>query len=115
MTNLRNLVEPYLDGLNQLAKLVGAAVPDYTTSNKTFGDAANKLQSDSQQWSIDVPFQGLGANAFYKAVQANQARAGMLIAKLSDFQTACENTSKAIESATNTSRSPRTITKPVIS
>lgn len=101
MATLHNLVDQYLDGLNQLAKLAGGAVSDYTTSNTTFGNTADKLNQDSQQWNISVPFQGLGADAFNKAVKANQARAEILIAKLGDFQVACENTSKAVETATD--------------
>lgn len=100
MANLHNLVEQYLDGLNHLDKLAGDAISDYTASNKTFGNTADKLRQNSQRWDISVPFQGLGADAFYQAVKANQTRAGILIAKLNDFQVACENTSKAIESAT---------------
>lgn len=102
MAKLRNLVEQYLDGLDQLSKLVGQGISDYTTSNTTFGNTADKLHQNSQQWNIGIAFQGLGANAFFNAVKANQARAGVLIAKLTDFQVACTNTSKAVDGATAT-------------
>src|SRR5438445_2473337 len=102
MATLHNLVEPYIDGLNHIRDLASAADTDYVTSNTTFGNTADKLRQASQMWTVGIAFQGLGADAFFKSVQANQARANMLIAKLHDFQVACDNTSKAVETATNT-------------
>ncbi|HEU5382073.1 MAG TPA: hypothetical protein VFV38_42180 [Ktedonobacteraceae bacterium] len=97
MTSLLDVIRPLTE---QLDNLNNKATPAITRYNQDTTQFQNYTKSSVTGMTGNIPFLGQGADACLAAVDRNASRAHHVVAKLSDFQLACDQTKKELEEMT---------------
>ena len=93
MTSFLDVIRPLTDQLQTMSTLAQHASQTYTSGTTTF---RNHTQ-DVGRLSSPIRFMGQGADAFINIVNHNADLSTKAITRLTDFQSACDDTKKTME------------------